>query len=381
MQLVKKSGSTARRRRILFGIGISIAVVGALALTSGGSSSPVKTDQTPVKNAAAARALVAKAKAPKTRWIGPTSSPKAAADKVVGVIPCAMFVEGCAREARGAVEAAKVIGWKSILIDGKVSGQVQLQAFNSLIARKVDAIILNSVNASSVGEGMARAKRAGIPVITSFAQDPDRFGGLDNIEIVDEASGEVAAAYMALNGGGSVMVFDDNSAEEVIQRTAGLRRGFGKYGGAKELLHQNISGAKVGPPEEPLATALLQRYPEGRVQWVYCGYDFMCSPFVRVLQRRGRTEVKVISYDGNLENLAFIRKGQNQIASIGYPLEWAGWATIDNLNRHFNGQKLWPGTKYIEFRLLDKTNLPKAGKSWQGDVDFRARFKKLWGVK
>jgi ribose transport system substrate-binding protein len=291
-----------------------------------------------------------------------------------------MFVEGCAREARGAVEAAKAIGWKSILIDGKVSAQVQLQAFNSLISRRVDAIILNSVNASSVGEGMARAKRAGIPVITSFAQDPDRFGGLDNIEIVDEASGEVAAAYIALNGGGNVMVFDDNSAEEVIQRTKGLRRGFKKYGGAKELLHQNISGAKVGPPEEPLATALLQRYPAGRVQWVYCGYDFMCSPFVRVLQRRGRTEVKVISYDGNLENLAFIRKGQSQAATIGYPLEWAGWATIDNLNRHFNDEKLWPGTRYIEFRLLDKANLPKAGRSWQGDVDFRARFRKLWGV-
>jgi ribose transport system substrate-binding protein len=378
MQLDRK---TARRRLIVFGIGISVAAVGALALTSGGSGSPAKAEQTPVKNAAAARALIAKAKAPKRRWIGPTSSPPPAEDKVVGIIPCAMFVEGCAREARGAVEAARAIGWRSILIDGKVSAQVQLQAFNSLISRRVDAIMLASVNASSVGEGMARARRARIPVMTSFAQDPDRFGGLDNIEIVDEASGEVAAAYMALNGGGSVMVFDDNSAEEVIQRTVGLRRGFRRFGGARELLHQNISGAKVGPPEEPLATALLQRYPRGRVQWVYCGYDFMCSPFVRVLQRRGRTEVKVISYDGNLENLAFIRNGRNQVATIGYPLEWAGWAVIDNHNRHFNNVRLWPGTRYIEFRLLDKTNLPRAGRSWQGDIDFRARFKRLWGVR
>jgi ribose transport system substrate-binding protein len=380
MQLVKKCGRPLRRS-VFFGIGIGIAAAGALAFTSAGSGGPATIEQTPLRNAQAARALVAKAKAPKRRWIGPTSAPKPATGKVVGIIPCAMFVEGCAREARGAIEAARAIGWRPILIDGKVSAQVQLQAMNSLISRRVDAIILASVNASSVGEGMARAKRAGIPIMTSFAQDPDRFGGLDNIEIVDEASGEVAAAYMALNGGGSVMVFDDNSAEEVIQRTVGLRRGFKKYGGAKELLHQNISGAKVGPPEEPLATSLFQRYPEGRVQWVYCGYDFMCSPFVRVLQRRGRDEVKVISFDGNLENLAFIRKGQNQVATIGYPLEWAGWAVIDNLNRHFNDAKLWPGTRYIEFRLLDRTNLPPAGKSWQGDIDFRARFKKLWGVK
>ena len=376
MQLVKKP---SRRRRILFGIGI--AVLGALAFASWGSGSPGRVSAEPPKNLAAAKALVAKAKAPKARWIGPTSAPKPVAGKTVGIIPCALFVEGCAREARGAVEAAKAIGWKPILLDGKVSGQVQLQAMNSLISRKVDAIILNSINATSVGEGMARAKKAGIPVITSFAQDPERFGGLENIEIVDEDAGEVAGAYIAVSGGGNVMVFDDNSAEEVIQRTTGLRRAFKKYGGGKEILHQNISGAKVGPPEEALATALLQRYTKGKVQWVYCGYDFMCSPFVRVLQRTGRPEVNVISYDGNLENLTFIRKGQNQAASIGYPLEWAGWATIDDLNRHFNGEKLWPGTKYIEFRLLDKTNLPSAGKSWQGDVDFRARFKKLWGVK
>jgi ribose transport system substrate-binding protein len=381
MQLVSKLARKTGRRRTVFGLGLGVGVaLAALMFASLGSGSPGMTAQEPVKNVPAAKALVAKAKARKNRWIGPKSSPKPATGKVVGIIPCAMFVEGCAREARGAVEAAKAIGWKSILLDGKVSAQVQLQAMNSLIARKVDAIILNSINASSVGEGMARAKRAGIPVITSFAQDPDPFGGVENIEIVDEDSGEVAAAYIAVNGGGNVMVFDDNSAEEVIQRTVGLRRGFKKYGGGKELLHQNISGAKVGPAEEPLATALLQRHPQGRVQWIYCGYDFMCSPFVRVLQRTGRPEVKVISYDGNLENLAFIRKGQNQVASIGYPLEWAGWATIDNLNRHFNGEKLWPGTKYIEFRLLDKMNLPAAGKSWQGDVDFRARFKKLWGV-
>lgn len=376
MQIVNKSGFRRHGRRLLVLVGV--AAVGVLAFASWSSGAPAGSDSASASPAAAK--LVAQAQAPKNRWIGPTSSPAPVKGKVVGIIPCAMFVEGCAREARGAVEAAKVIGWKSILIDGKVSGQVQLQAFNSLISRKVDAIILNSVNASSVGEGMARAKKAGIPVITSFAQDPDPFGGIENIEIVDEQAGRVAAAYIAVNGGGNVMVFDDNSAEEVIQRTTGLRRGFKEFGGAKQLLHQNISGAKVGPPEEPLATALLQRYTEGKVQWIYCGYDFMCSPFIRVLQRSGRPEVKVISYDGNLENLTFIRKAQNQVASIGYPLEWAGWAAIDDLNRHFNGEKLWPGTKYIEFRLLDKTNLPKAGKSWQGDVDFRARFKKLWGV-
>jgi len=340
-------------------------------------SGAVRSDQA----SPAAAALVKQAMAPVSTWIGPTSSPPLVKGKTLGVIPCATFVEGCAREARGVVEAAKVAGWKTIVIDGKVDPQVQQKGMNSLIARKVDAIVLNSINASSVGQAMANAKKAGIPVIVSFAQDPQPFGGLENVRIDDVQAGKVAAAYIVTHGGGNVLAVYDNSAEEVVQRYDGLKAGLTQFGGAKLLASEKISGSQIGPPEATLMSSYLQRYPKGQINWVFCGYDFMCTPLIQEIDRSGRHEIQAIAYDGNLENLAFIRKGTVQSAAVGYPLEWAGWGVVDELNRYFNKQKLWPGTRYFGFRLLAKANLPAAGRSYQGDVDFRARFKQLWNVK
>src|SRR5262249_29989330 len=125
-------------------------------------------------------------------------------------------------------------------------------------------------------------------------------------------------------------------------------------------------------------SSYLQRYPKGQINWVFCGYDFMCTPLIQEIQRSKRTEIKAVGYDGNLQNLGFIRSGNVQAAAIGYPLEWAGWAVVDELNRYFNKKPLWPGTKYFNFRLLTKANLPPAADSYEGDIDFRARFKQLW---
>jgi ABC-type sugar transport system substrate-binding protein len=126
-------------------------------------------------------------------------------------------------------------------------------------------------------------------------------------------------------------------------------------------------------------SAFLKSHPKGSFKWIYAAFDFMLSPLVRTADREGRTELRGVSFDGNLENLAFIANGTIQSASIGYPLEWAGWGVVDDLNRYFHHKKLIDGKKYIKFRLLTKSNLPPAGKSYTGDLNFKSKFKKLWG--
>src|SRR5262249_34585553 len=194
-------------------------------------------------------------------------------------------------------------------------------------------------------------------------------------------AGKVAAAYIVTHGGGNVLAVYDNSAEEVVQRYDGLKAGLSQFGGGKLLASEKISGSQIGPSESTLMSSYIQRYKKGGINWVFCGYDFMCTPLIQEIDRSGRNEISAIGYDGNLENLAFIRKGTVQKAAVGYPLEWAGWAVVDDLNRYFNKQPLWPGTKYFNFRLLDKANLPKAGSSYQGDIDFRTKFKHLWKLQ
>jgi ribose transport system substrate-binding protein len=228
---------------------------------------------------------------------------------------------------------------------------------------------------------MAHAKAAHIPVIVSFAQDPTQFGGIGDVRINDTNAGKVLGAYIAANGGGNVIAVFDSSAQEVVQRYQGLQAALQQYGGSHIVSSQAIEGSQIGPSESTLMSSLLQRYPKGQVSWLFCGYDFLCVPLIQEIQRAGRTEIKALGYDGNLQNLGFIRNGQVQVAAVGYPLEWAGWAVVDDLNRYFNHTALWPGTKYFQFRLLTKTDLPPSGQSYTGDISYQNRFKQIWKIK
>ena len=58
--------------------------------------------------------------------------------------------------------------------------------------------------------------------------------------------------------------------------------------------------------------------------------------------------------------------------------EWTGWAAIDTMNSIFDGQK--PAVSGIGWTIADTTHhLPKA-RSFNPPVDFKAEYKKAWGV-
>lgn len=311
-----------------------------------------------------------------TVWTGPSQSPAAASGKTIGVISCAQGAEGCVREAKGATEAATALGWKVINIDGQGDPQRQLAGMNSLLDQGASAIVLCSINAASIGDGMQRAKSKGVPVIAVVSPDPAPFGGVGNVGPDDNKAGQVLAAYISTQGGGKVAVFDHNENPAVADRGKGLLSGLKAYGGTDVVYNEVVTLSQIGAPEQQIMSAFLQSHPTGSFDWLYAGFDAMLTPLLQSAQRAGRTDFKAVSIDGNLQNLAFIRAGNLENASVGYPLEWAGWGAIDNLNRVFAGQKAVDES--IPFRLLTKTNLPAEGKAFEGDFDFRAQYKKLW---
>jgi ribose transport system substrate-binding protein len=353
----------------------------ALASACGGGSDPGTADPSSSASGggdlAAAKQIVEQASQDKSTWEGPTSGPDPVSGKTIGIVPCGMVVEGCAREARGTEAAAKAIGWQSVIADGEANPQALQRAVTSLINRKVDAIVLNSVNAQDIGAQLEAAKKAGILVIATFAEDPKPYGGLGTVNIDDEAAGRALAAYAATNGGGGVLLFTQNESPAVAARAVGFRAAAKEFGGLKILEDQSIPNNQLGEPEQKLMSSLLQRHPKGTVSWVVAGFDFMLTPLVNAAQRAGRTEIKGMAADGNQENLNFIRTDAGQAAVIGYPLEWAGWAAVDGLNRAFNNQPLVD--EGVRFKLLTKANLPPENSSYVGDLDYEAKYRELWG--
>jgi len=369
---------TSRRRgsRLLAIVGSAAALVMLAGCSGTGTTNPTSSSPGGAGNADA-QAIVDAALPPISEWAGPTESPEAATDKTIGIISCAQGAEGCVREAEGATEAAEALGWQVINIDGQGDPQRQLAGMNSLLDQGVDAIVLCSINAASIGDGMSRAQSMDVPVIAVVSPDPEPFGGLASIGPDDTKAGEVLGAYIQTQGGGKIGVFDHNENPAVAQRAKGFLSVVDGGEGTEVIYNQSVTLAQIGPAEQQIMSAFMQANPTGTVDWIYAGFDAMLTPLIQSAERQGRTELKAVSIDGNLENLGFIRDGNIEVATVGYPLEWAGWGAIDNLNRVFAGEEIVD--QAVPFRLLTKDNLPAEGQPYVGDYDFRAEYTALWG--
>jgi ribose transport system substrate-binding protein len=357
------------RRRLLTAVAVSV-----MALSMSGA---VTAQEDGLQ---AAQALVEQHAVPQDAWQGPDSAPPPAEGRTVGIIPCALFIEGCARLARGAEEAATAIGWEPIVVDGEANPQSIQEAMDSLINRDVDAIILAAVNYQDIGAQVEQAVANDIAVMATFASDPAEVGGLGEVGIDDFEAGRTLAAYAVTEGGGGAVIFTQNESPAVAERAEGFKAGYAEFGGEDDAVvaEQSVSNSQLGAPQEPIMAGILQQNPAGAISWVFAGFDFMLTPLVNVIDREGRTEIRGFSFDGNLENLQFIRDGRVQSAVIGYPLEWAGWAAIDQLNRAFNDEPLVEDTG-VRFKLLTADSLPPEGEAFTGDLDFRAQYLGLWG--
>ncbi|GAC1402892.1 MAG: substrate-binding domain-containing protein [Candidatus Velthaea sp.] len=377
--------------------GVIAGLFAAVVILTHGVGAPLPTDRdrvsvTGIEAAQAGSAVnpqvtafLKTAEASHTTWTGPTSSPKIAKNITVGVLPCSMSLEGCARQAQGVVAAAKALGWKTIVIDGQLNTNTQQNAMESFINQHVNAIAIESIPASTLCQQIKAARDASIVTISGYASDPRSCGGLGAVIVPQEQVGAYCAAFVIANGGGNAAQVGSNGNPQILARSHGFVGYIDKYGAGstKVVETQYIPFSSIGPPEQPIMNAILARHPQGQLNWIFAGFDAMIRPLIAAAGSQSRNELKGCSSDGDLATLDDIRQGNVQAATVGFPLVWTGWGMVDELNRSLNHVPLFPLDKVegTTAKLLTKDNLPPAGQSYDADVDYRSHYKSIWGVK
>ena len=92
-----------------------------------------------------------------------------------------------------------------------------------------------------------------------------------------------------------------------------------------------------------------------------------------------RDDILVVGGDGLPSAIDYIRSGVSD-AEVAFPHEWTAWASIDTMNRLFAGDDEYADTG-IGWTLIDADhNLPASG-GFTPPIDFKAAFKKVWGVE
>jgi ribose transport system substrate-binding protein len=385
------------------GLTASLAVVAALGLAAcSEGTSPTGANANdasgPAVDTSAAKAEIDKAKA-----LPSFSAPGAAFDAakakgktIVNVslnstVPFNQIVDA----AMG--EAAKEAGVK--LVQFTNQGQVSqwIQGVQSGIAQKADAIVLEgSPDPKLLGPQLAAAKAAGIPVISTHLYDESYVETAKkeqpNVAAFVDAhhyrAGTLMADYAIVNSGGHVNAYFVTSNE--VQPAAGIAKAFQDELAARcadtckaQVVNIPISDWATKVPTQ-VQTALLK---DPAINYVVPVFDGM-TPFLTTgITQAGKTgSVKIVAYNGTASVMKMIQDKNLVVAEVGEPLEWLGWANMDQVLRVLSGVQPLASQK-TPLRVFDATNVDEAGKpvnqkDGYGDPNqFKEGYRTLWGLK
>jgi simple sugar transport system substrate-binding protein len=131
---------------------------------------------------------------------------------------------------KGAEQAAKDEGVKLIWSPSNNDPQKEAQLIDAAVSQKVDGLAVSVPNASAIKGSLAKAKAAGIPIITlnSGAEDSQALGAITHVGQTETIAGKAAGAKLKAAGVKKVLcVIHEQSNIGLQQRCDGVKDGFG----------------------------------------------------------------------------------------------------------------------------------------------------------
>ena len=356
---------------------------------SGGKSAALASYRAQVK--AAMTSLTDKA------FPGPTKAFKAPRNLKLAIVPCSTSTEGCEAGAEAIKAAAGLLGWKSQIFDGKNDPITQGHVIEQAVNTGFDAIVLESIDPGLVKSALATAAKKGIPVgsMAQFAGASPKgiafdvsadWGGLGKAmgaQVVVHSKGKARLLAMYDREFGSATLYQDNLVKTVKSCST-----------CSVAPTQDFVAADVGPQLGVRVVNILQNDP--KITVVQMPYDGAASVVVPAIRQAGLAgKVTVVGNNGGNQNIEWIKKDQGQSATGVWSIEYAGYATIDQLARLLAHQPLIktegvsdPKLAYSEsvpFALITADNvssikLGPVGPVFAVEDGLKSQFGKLWGV-
>lgn len=321
------------------------------------------------------------------KWDGPTTGPKAAADKTIVVLAGDLKNGGILGVTNGVAEAAEKIGWTVRVLDGAGSISGRTAAFGQAMALKPDGIVINGFDAVEQQAALETVAAANIPMV-SWHSGPkigcDAPGGIfANVSTDAMTVSETAAEWAIADGEGKpgVVIFTDSTYQIAIDKADRIQETIEKMGGTV-LEYVDTPIADTSARMGPLTTSLLQKYG---AKWTHAlaindlYFDFM-GPALAAAGISGDGSPKAGSAgDGSEAAFQRIRTNQYQAITVAEPLNLQGWQLVDELNRAVQGEAC---SGYVTSpALVTEDGLKAMGDSNQFDPQspYREAYATIWG--
>jgi ribose transport system substrate-binding protein len=263
----------------------------------------------------------------------------------------------------GLEQEAKAAGSTINVVDGNNDAQRQLSAIDDFIVQKVDAIILCPTETETLGPGVKKANQAGIPVITvnrTVAEgDVVTYVGADDTE-----GGRLQGkALMELlpKGANIVLLQGVLGSSPQRNREAGLEEAL-KGHPTYRIIDKQPYKFERSTGVTVMETVLI-KYPKGKIDAVVAQSDDGALAAADVCAQKGRTELKLIGFNGESDAFDLIREGKIH-ATILQDAKTQGIETVKATLKHMKGETV-ENPQITPLYIIKKDNLDQYKPAWQ----------------
>lgn len=316
----------------------------------------------------------------KAKWHGPYKKVKAPKHIFAVIVSCTEALEGCRLNTKGDEEGVRALHWRSQTInvtDPAKYGDAASTALNE----GANVLFLVGIDEAVVGPQIAEAKARHIPVISTTQYNKTGCAQCVNVEVSPNGTleGKLIADQMIVNQKGKVDVqmFADPEFGLPVATLAGATKELRKCGPCKIEPNIFFTANDIATRLPDLTVSTLRAKPQ--INSILVGYDPPTTFMIPAIDNAGLGhKVKVYSQIGTSASLNFIRRHDVEAADISFPIEWAGWAGVDEAVRLLRHQK--PIVEPLPLKLITARNVPRSG-SFVGDgVPYKKNYMRLWGL-
>ena len=250
----------------------------------------------------------------------------------LGIIGFQFSSETHARVANTVAEAAKAKGWNVTLLNSEGALPKHIEQFETLISKKVNAIVIAMGKPVEADAQFKLAKEKGIPVITVMSGSGPH--ALFDIQSNEYKIGADAALYLLGEIGyqGNILTsrFDLNAATRIRGKV--LDQVLSENQGVKEIGKFSMARTQSWRDDVRAGMQALLLQNQGKVNAIWASFDGQAYIIDDLLKSQGvkKGQIPIVSVDGGPETFRRIADPDSLLtASVVIPFEDMGRKAVD----------------------------------------------------
>ena len=234
----------------------------------------------------------------------------------------------------GAETKAKALGYDLLVLDSQNDPAKELANVEDLTVRGVKVLLINPTDSDAVGNAIAIANKAKLPVLT-LDRGANKGTVVSHIASDNIAGGKMAGDFIAQKLGEKAKIIQ---LEGIAGTSAARDRGAG-FKQAADAHSFDILASQPADFDRTKGLNVMENLLSGHgdVQAVFAQNDEMALGAVRALQAAGKDKVLVVGFDGTDDGVKAVQKGK-MAATVAQQPDQIGAIGVETADKVLKGE-------------------------------------------